>query len=226
MGVLDINSIVASDDPSRIVLKTYNENGEVITEWDEELGWFEDGTEQNEYGEWLMNRIYHPYTEAQLAEVQTQKLAADLAESRRQLTPNEVITMFVKLQTNTIDIPDQTSLRMLDYYPTFDETVGQTVKQGFKFIYDGKLYKTIQPNLLIQAHYAPGTGTESLYERIDVEHTGTSYDPIPYDGNMALENGKYYTQNEILYLCNRDTGNAVYHPLADLVGLYVTVESR
>ena len=46
-------------------------------------------------------------------------------------------------------------------------------------------------------------------------------DPIPYDGNMALEAGKYYIQDYVIYLCNRDTVNPVYNPLAELVGLYV-----
>ena len=49
-------------------MKTYDEAGNILTEWDEEKGWFEDGVEQNEHGVWLMNRIYHPYTEKQLAE--------------------------------------------------------------------------------------------------------------------------------------------------------------
>lgn len=40
---------------------------------------------------------------------------------------------------------------------------------------------------------------------------------------MALENGKYYTQNGVVYLCNRDTVNPVYNALADLVGVYVEV---
>ena len=65
--------------------------------------------------------------------------------------------------------------------------------------------------------------TESLYTRIDEQHDGTKYDPIPYDGNMALQSGKYYTQNNILYLCNRNTVNPVYNALAELVGLYVEV---
>ena len=56
---------------------------------------------------------------------------------------------------------------------------------------------------------------------IDEEHDGDIYDPIPYEGNMALENGKYYTQCCATYLCNRDTGNPVYNALAELVGLYV-----
>ena len=63
----------------------------------------------------------------------------------------------------------------------------------------------------------------SLWTEICETHDGTKYDPVPYSGNMALENGKYYTQDGVLYLCNRDTGNPVYHPLSALVGLYVTV---
>ena len=38
---------------------------------------------------------------------------------------------------------------------------------------------------------------------------------------MALENGKYYSQDGVTYLCNRDTVNPVYNPLRELVGLYV-----
>ena len=37
---------------------------------------------------------------------------------------------------------------------------------------------------------------------------------------MALENGKYYVQNDTIYLCNRDTVNPVYDDLSRLVGLY------
>ena len=40
---------------------------------------------------------------------------------------------------------------------------------------------------------------------------------------MALENGKYYSQDGVTYLCNRDTVNPVYNPLRELVGLYVGV---
>jgi hypothetical protein len=46
-------------------------------------------------------------------------------------------------------------------------------------------------------------------------------DPIPYNGNMRLENGKYYIQDNVIYLCTRDTVNPVYNPLAELVGVYV-----
>ena len=107
-------------------------------------------------------------------------------------------------------------------YPTFDSIVGQTIeKQGYKFQYGGKLWSVVQPNLTIQSIYPPGAGTESLYAEVCETHNGTLDDPIPYDGNMALENGKYYIQNSTIYLCNRDTVNPVYNPLSELVGLYV-----
>ena len=38
---------------------------------------------------------------------------------------------------------------------------------------------------------------------------------------MVLENGKYYSQGGMTYLCTRDSGSPVYHALKDLVGLYV-----
>lgn len=144
---------------------------------------------------------------------------------RRPLTAEEVTALLIKQQINTITVDDQTALRMRRYYPTFADLVGQTVTQGTKFratdSEDADLYKVIQPELTIQTQYPPGEGTESLYTRIDEIHDGTQYDPIPYNGNMALENGKYYIEDGVIYLCNRDSGIAVYNRLAELVGIYV-----
>ena len=106
-------------------------------------------------------------------------------------------------------------------YPTFESIIGKTVKQGFKFTHGGKLWRTEQPEMTIQEHYAPGMGTESLYSEVCETHAGTLEDPIPYNGNMALESGKYYSQDGKMYRCTRDTGNPVYNALSELVGLYV-----
>ena len=106
-------------------------------------------------------------------------------------------------------------------YPTFESIIGKTVKHGFKFTHGGKLWKTEQPEMTIQEHYVPGMGTESLYSEVCESHAGTLEDPIPYSGNMALESGKYYSQDGKVYRCTRDTGNPVYNALSELVGLYV-----
>lgn len=161
----------------------------------------------------------------EIAAMEEVQKAHEAAERARPLTAEEVTRLLIKQQINSITVDDQTALRMRRYYPTFAELVGQTVKLGTKFRADGSdiadLYKTIQPELTIQAHYPPGKGTESLYTRIDETHDGTQYDPIPYSGNMALENGKYYIEDGVTYLCTRDTGIAVYNRLAELVGIYV-----
>ena len=170
-------------------------------------------------------------TDEEIAELQEQAdrdaERAKVLERTHPLSFFEVQEMLVRQQINTIAVDNQTALRMRIYYPTFSELVGQTVKKGTKFratdSEDADLYTVIQPELTIQEHYPPGTGTESLYTRIDEQHDGTKYDPIPYDGNMALVNGLYYTQGGVLYLCNRDTVNPVYHALSELVGLYVEV---
>ena len=85
------------------------------------------------------------------------------------------------------------------------------------------LSKSPNPVLLLQEKHPPGEGTESLYTRIDEEHAGDKYDPIPYSGNMELEAGKYYTQDSVTYHCTTGTGQPVYHALAELVGIYVEV---
>lgn len=120
-------------------------------------------------------------------------------------------------------IDDETALSVKSLFPSFDEVIDMIVKEGFRFTYKDKLYKVIQPELQIYAHNIPGVGTESLYAVINETNAGTIDDPIPYSGNMALENGKYYSQDGVIYYCNRDTGNPVYNPLSELIGLYVVV---
>lgn len=167
--------------------------------------------------------IEYELSEEELAQRDYENKCFEAKEKHRPLSLDEVNNLLIKKQINSVEIEDSVSVRMISYYPDFSEVIGQEVKQGFKFTYQGKLYKVIQPTLTIQSHYYPQTGTESLYEVINEQYDGDIYDPIPYDGNMSLENGKYYTQNGVTYLCNRDTGQAVYHALSDLVGLYVEV---
>lgn len=169
-----------------------------------------------------INGKYLELTPAELAALEAEQAKAELIERTRPLTSEEVSAMLIRQQINTLEVDDQTALRMVEFYPAWNDLIGQTVdKAGFRFTYGGKLYKTIPANHTFQAGWVPGVGTESLYTRIDETHDGTLEDPIPYDGNMALEAGKYYIQDYVIYLCNRDTVNPVYNPLAELVGLYV-----
>lgn len=165
-----------------------------------------------------VNGEYVNMTAAEIAAMQDAAARTEAEEKRRPLSLGEVQEMMVRAQINTLPVDDATALRMVAYYP--DWTAGTAYAAGDRLVYNGDLYKVLQAHIS-QETWLPGTGTESLYTRIDEQHDGTKYDPIPYSGNMALEAGKYYSQSGKTYLCNRDTGNPVYNALAELVGLYV-----
>lgn len=174
-----------------------------------------------------VNGIKIEMTEHEISQMQVEQRKFEVQEKYRLLSADEVNMLFIKQQINTLEVDDQIALRMLDYYPTWDSLIGQTVnKSGFKFTYQSKLYTTIPATHTFQSNWVPGVGTESIYTRIDEEHDGDIYDPIPYEGNMALIADKYYSQNGITYKCTRDTGNPVHNDLKDLVGLYVEVASE
>lgn len=165
------------------------------------------------------NGVIRDMTAAEITAMQDAAARVEAEEKHRPLSLGEVQEMMVRAQINTLPVDDATALRMVAYYPEW--TAGTAYAVGDRLVYNGDLYKVLQVHTA-QDTWQPGTGTESLYTRIDEQHDGTKYDPIPYSGNMALEAGKYYIQSGKTYLCNRDTGNPVYHALADLVGIYVT----
>lgn len=102
----------------------------------------------------------------------------------------------------------------------YDEWKPDTAYEaGYKLRRGGRVYKVIQAHTS-QTGWKP-ENAPALFTGIEEVHAGTAADPIPYDGNMALEAGKYYSQGGVTYLCTRDSGNPVYHALRDLVGIYV-----
>ena len=123
-------------------------------------------------------------------------------------------------------LEDSVALASVELFPQWSELVkkSEKVAKGFRFQHDGKLYRTEQAEYTFVAHYVPGTaGTESLFSQVDEAHKGTIEDPIPYEKNMEIFNGLYYTQKGVLYLCIRDSGQPMYHDLESLIGIYVEV---
>lgn len=164
-----------------------------------------------------INGQYIELTLEEIAAMEAERRKAEIAERHRALTESEVSRMFITQQINTLDVDDQTALRMLSFYPEWIENTAYSV--GFKVQRNGKLWRVRQAHTA-QVTWEPENAA-SLWEQVNETYAGTIDDAIPYDGNMALENGKHYTQDGTIYLCIRDTGNPVYHALSELVGLYV-----
>ena len=111
---------------------------------------------------------------------------------------------------------DQTAARAVELYPSW--AAGLTVAVGDRLQHGGKLYKVIQAHTT-QADWSPDVAA-SLFEVIDVEHSGTAEDPIPWAVNMECFSGKYYTWEGVLYLCIRDSGIALAYTPDQLLGNY------
>lgn len=166
-----------------------------------------------------INGKYIELTPEEIAAMQDAAAQAEAEEKRRPLSFPEVQEMLVRQQINTLTVDDNTALRMVEFYPEW--SAGQAYTAGYKAHRGGRLWRCLQAHTA-QTGWEPENAA-SLWTEICESHDGTKYDPIPYDGNMALESGKYYTQSGMTYLCSRDTVNPVYNALSELVGLYVEV---
>lgn len=157
-------------------------------------------------------------TAEELAKMGADAVRARMEERTRPMTESEVSRLLITKLINTLEVDGNTALLMLEFYPEW--SAGQAYTAGYKVQHGGKLWSCLQAHTS-QTGWEPSTATASLWEQINETHDGTLEDPIPYSGNMALTSGLYYIQDYTIYLCTRDTGNPVYNPLAELVGIYV-----
>ena len=163
------------------------------------------------------NGLYRDMTDEEIAAAQEAQAEHELNERTRPLTAEEVTAMLITQQINTLNVDDNTALRMTAFYPEWAANAEYTI--GYKVQRSGRLWRCLQAHTS-QAGWEPENAA-SLWTEICESHSGTLEDPIPYSGNMALESGKYYSQDGKVYRCTRDTVNPVYNALSELVGLCV-----
>ena len=133
---------------------------------------------------------------------------------------NQLLKMTRNIHLAVVSLPDADAVETPELFPTWE--VGHQYKIDDRFQWDGKLYKVRQAHTS-QENWVPDA-TPSLYAEVPKPGQGDTPDnPIPYSGNMALVNGKYYEQFDVIYVCIRDTINPVYADLSELVNLYVEV---
>lgn len=133
------------------------------------------------------------------------------------MTRAEVLRLRSIIETAVQSLSDSEALEAVTLHPAWAS--GKDYPAGHKVRHNGRLWRCIQPHTS-QTGWEPENAA-SLWEGINETHDGTLYDPIPYEGNMALVAGLYYVQDGVVYLCNRDTVNPVYNALSELVGLFV-----
>lgn len=134
----------------------------------------------------------------------------------------QVRELILEQYNKRTDITDEDALKRPLLVYAWESYIGKSLTTGQIVSHDGTLYRIRQDISAVLADQYPSLDTAALYEAIEVEASGTADDPIAYVPPMEIFNGKYYTQNGVLYLCTRDSGTALSHDLSALVGLYVT----
>lgn len=120
------------------------------------------------------------------------------------------------------DITDKEALDRSIIIYNWDNYIGKSLKQGQVVVYNSQVFRVRQDILQVLEIYTPDL-VPALYEVIVLTATGAIDDPIPYTPPMEIFNGKYYSQDSIIYLCIRDSQTALNYDLKDLVNQYVNV---
>ena len=118
---------------------------------------------------------------------------------------------------------DEEALDNIELFQTWQSKLGVQVQQGERLYFDDKLFKVLQTHTP-QEQWRPDS-TASLYVQVVADDSGTESNPIEYQLNMELIEGKYYTEAGVKYRCIRNLAQSVWH-LADLVGQYVEVVNK
>ena len=115
---------------------------------------------------------------------------------------------------------DEDALDGVELFPTWKANTDYA--EGDRRRWDGLLYKCRQAHTS-QSIYPPSI-TPALWEVVAPDGKGDSHDnPIEYDQSMAIEEGKFYRENDVIYICIRDSGVPLYTALANVIGNYVEV---
>ena len=120
---------------------------------------------------------------------------------------------------NDVQMTIEESLELVAYFPKWEE--GKEMPIGYKVFYDGSLFEVLQAHTS-QADWKP-RDAKSLFKVVQVESEGSEDDIIQWEQGMVLEKGKFYIDNDVKYLCIRDSGNPLYYSLDVLVGNYVEI---
>lgn len=136
---------------------------------------------------------------------------------------DQIRELILEQYNKRTDISDEDALKRPLLVYAWDTYIGGSLTTGQIVSYDNTLYRVRQDIASVLDGQSPSLDTAALYEAIEVEASGTIDDPIAYVPPMEIFSGKYYMQDDVLYLCTRDSGTALSHDLSALVGLYVEV---
>lgn len=143
--------------------------------------------------------------------------------TKHNLIKNSDIESFIKIVSNKLNLSDEDAVNIKSIYPMWEELIGKEIDVDTKLIYNDRLFKALVKHT-VQTNWLP-TDAATVYVEINEHNKGTVEDPIPYNGNMILYANKYYSQDNTIYKCIRDSVIPLYNSLNDLINIYVEVHN-
>ena len=128
----------------------------------------------------------------------------------RRAEAQAIIQALVSLRN---DATDKQALRAVAIYPKWK--VGAVFKEddvGKRVRHNGKIYRIVSPHTAME-HYPPDSeGVLALYRPVDVAHSGTADDPIPFVYGMDVASGLYYAYENEVWLAKVNMAPCVWPP--------------
>lgn len=129
----------------------------------------------------------------------------------------------IPLLNESTTITNNDALGMEVFYNEWSTYIGKNLVTGQICKYEDKLWRVRQDIATVLENQAPSIDTAALYEVVDKEHEGTFEDPIPYIAPMQIYKDKYYSEENVIYQCIRNSDTALAHSLKDLIDQYVVI---
>lgn len=163
--------------------------------------------------EGMTDAEYEDYTEPEPTEyVKDVPSADDIVSQLKELAQAQVEAL-----------TDDEAKKVPALFPLWETEKAYAV--GDRVWYQASLYKCIQAHTS-QSTWNPKDAT-SLWANVSEESQeadGSREHPFEWQSGMTCYNGKYYIEDNILYICTRDSGGPVYNRIADLpAGLYFQI---
>jgi len=140
-------------------------------------------------------------------------LLQDQSNSTAKLAGQTAVAAKVTMQDST-SVADEQALQMPDMFRTWEEALEKGTELTAQTVLnkDGRLYRVVSA-VTPQKHQQPGgEGMLAIYRPIDLAHTGTLEDPIPWEYGMDCENGLYYSCTGGVWLCESDMKPCTWAP--------------
>ena len=144
------------------------------------------------------NGIMRDMLAEEIAAIEAEAAKFEAYERTRPLTTEEVTALLIRQQINTLEVADNTALRMVEFYPEWASGVAYTT--GYKVQRSGKLWRCLQDHTS-QDGWEP-ENAPSLWAKVLIpdetvvpewEQPGSTN---PYSaGDKVLHNGKTWVSD-------------------------------